>query len=209
VAEAGDILTLAEARAALRQGTSTASDTEIALLVTAASIAIDRGTGPVVTRTITGDTYDGDDDGAGHTTSMIQLRYWPVGSVTTVTEDGATLTAVTDYHIDLEKGQLWRRSGDYDWRWECGRDNITVTYTAGRFANTAAVDSWWKQGARLLVRHLWRAEQWNVAGIGPQEFDVPQVAYPTFAIPKAVMDWYGPLWRLSSRDPAEARGGFA
>ena len=200
MAQTEDILTLAEGRSALRQGASTANDTEITLLITACSIAIDRGIGPVVRRTITADTFDGEG-------TFLQLRSWPVVSVTTVVEDNVTLTS-DQYLVDYEKGQLFRRSGDYDYPWEIGRDNITVTYVAGRFASTATVDAWYKQGARLLLRHQWRSEQWNTSGITAQDFEVPQVAYPSFSIPKAVIDWYGPLWRLASRDPSKPTGGF-
>lgn len=195
-----DILTLAEGQAALRQGTSTANDTTIALLITASSIAIDRGIGPVVRRTVTADTFDGEG-------VFIQLRSWPVTTVTTVVEDGTTLTS-DQYLIDYEKGQLYRRNGDYDYPWEIGRDNIEVTYTAGRFASTATVDAWYKHGCRLLLRHQWRSEQWNTQGIGATDYEVPQVAFPSFSIPKAVIDWYGPLWRLASRDPSKPTGGF-
>jgi hypothetical protein len=204
VAATEDILTLAEGRSALRQGTSTANDTDIALLITASSVAIDRGIGPVVIRTITSDSYDGEER---RRQSMIQLRYWPVVTMTTVVEDGTTLAA-GDYHVDKEKGQVWRRSGDDDYWWEDGRDNLVFTYTAGRYAATANVDPWYKHGCRLLLRHQWRSEQWNTQGIGATDYEVPQVAFPSFSIPKAVIDWYGPLWRLASRDPSRPTGGF-
>jgi hypothetical protein len=200
VAQTEDILTLAEGRSALRQGASTANDTDITLLITACSISIDRGIGPVVRRTITADTFDGEG-------TFLQLRSWPVVSVTTVVEDGTTLTS-DQYLVDYEKGQLYRRDGDYDYPWEIGRDNVEVTYVAGRFASTSTVDAWYKQGCRLLLRHQWRSEQWNTSGIGVTDYEVPQVAYPSFSIPKAVIDWYGPLWRLASRDPSKPTGGF-
>lgn len=195
MADALDILTLAEGKAALRQGTVTANDTDIELLITAASTIIDRGVGPVVRRTITNEVHDGEGQ-------MLQLEWWPVSTVTTVIEDGITL-APSAYHADLDRGQVWRRLSDWDYPWEVGRANVAFTYIAGRFANTAAVTPFFKAGARLLLRHLWRSEQWNVTGLGPQEFDVPQVAFPTYAVPKAVADWFGPQWRES-----RGRGGF-
>lgn len=195
MAEDADILTLAEARSALRQGSSTADDTTIELLITAASIRIDQGVGPVVRRTITAETLDGEG-------TMLQLAHWPVVSVTSVVEDGTTLTS-DQYRMDYEKGQLHRRLNDWDYPWEIGLDNIEVTYIAGRFASTATVDAFYKEGCRLLLRHLWRSEQWNVAGLGPQDFDVPQIAYPTYSVPKAVIDWFGGAWR------DRGRGGFA
>lgn len=200
MADTLDVLTLAEGYACLRQGSSTANATTITYLITAVSRRLDRGVGPIVRRTLTAETYDGEG-------TFIQLASWPVSSVTTVTEDGTTLTS-DDYYIDSEKGLLYRIQGDYDYRWELGRDNVEVTYIAGRYASTATVDEDYKQGARLMLRHLWRSEEWNVNGLGVQDFDVPQVAFPSFSVPKAVIDWFGPLWRESSRDTAKARGGF-
>lgn len=204
-----DVLTLAEARTALRQGAGTANDTVIANLVTAASLRLDQGVGPIVTRTIVGDTYDGlsAEWAPGRGGSIIQLRSWPVGTVTTVTEDGVTL-ADTGWYIDTETGQLFRILGRVDYPWSAGRDNVAVTYTAGRFTDTASVDWFYKEGAVLLLRHLWGSEQWAPPSTAAAEFDAPQVRYPSFAVPRAVIDWFGPLWRQSSRDTAEPRGGF-
>lgn len=204
MADTLDILTLAEAQSCLRQGSSTANDTTIALLVTAVSRRIDRAIGPVVTRTLTAETYDG-------VGTFIQLLSWPVSSVTTVVEDGTTLTT-DDWYIDKEKGLLYRQNNGLDWSWahtvSNHRDTVAVTYVAGRYADTASVDAYYKEGARLMLRHLWRSEEWNVNGLGVQDFDVPMVAFPSFSVPKAVIDWFGPLWRESSRDTAKARGGF-
>lgn len=188
MAEATDILTLAEARTALNQGTQTSNDTEIAAIVTAISERLDDnedGLGPVIIRQLPQQTYDG----AG---TCIQLTSWPVHSVSAVTEDGTAL-AVADYHIDTEKGLLYRQSGDYDKAWCVGRDNIAVTYKAGRYASTETVPEKFKQGARLFLKHQWAAEQWGQETIG--EFDVPQVRFPAFAVPNAVREWFGASWR--------------
>lgn len=195
MAEDNDILTLAEARAALNQGTQTSNDTRITALVTAISERIDDnedGLGPVVIRQPPQETHDG----AG---TCIQLKFWPVATIVTVTEDGTTLAAA-DYHIDSDTGLLYRRSGNYDRKWCEGRANIVVDYTAGRYASTAAVPEKFKQGARLFIKHQWSAEQWGEETIG--EFDVPQVRFPAFAIPNAVREWFGGLWRGQ-------KGGFA
>lgn len=191
MAEATDVLTLAEARAALNQGSAqTNNDTRIAALVSAISQRLDDssdGVGPIVTRIEPEATYDGEG-------TAIQLNSWPVSSVTSVTEDAIALTSV-QYHLDGEKGLLYRRDGDYDDNWCVGRDNVAVVATVGRYASTATVTEFYKQGARLLLKHLWRAEQWNVDGIGAGDFDVPQVAFPSFSIPNAVKDWFGGEWR--------------
>jgi hypothetical protein len=40
--------------------------------------------------------------------SPVQLTRWPVTTITSVTEDGTTLTAGTGYEVDKARGQLWR-----------------------------------------------------------------------------------------------------
>ncbi len=196
MALATDILTLAEARTALNQGiTQTANDTVITYLVSALSQRLDDsedGVGPVIIRDIGQESYDGEG-------VAIQLDSWPVHSVSAVSEDGTTLTS-TQYHIDTEKGLLYRQDGDYDEPWCVGRDNVLVTYRAGRYASTVTVPERYKHGARLFLKHLWRAEQWSEASLG--DFDVPQVSFPGFAVPNAVREWFGGEWR-------GMKGGFA
>lgn len=202
-----DVITLAEAKVALHMGATTANDTELTAMITAISQRLDLAVGPIVTRTVTAETYDGSDTlGGTHgvsRASMIQLKSWPCTAVTTVVESGTTLTVTTDYVADLEKGQLWRRIGAWDYLWRYGRDNIAVTYTAGRFANTAAVDEWYKQGAYLMLQHHYRARQWNVGPLGGGDFQVPQIAFPAYSVPNAVVEWFGTEWRDTKR------GGFA
>ena len=196
MAEATDILTLAEARTALRQGsTQTANDTVIAHLVTAVTEHLDGddGIGPTVIRTVTGETHDGRG-------TCIRLAHRPVESITTITESSVAVDP-SGWLLDAETGFVYRRNGDRDTCWESGRDNIVVTYEAGRVATTVGVSAHIKQGAILFLRHLWRAEQWNAEGITSADFEVPQVAYPSFSVPNAVKDWFGGQWRGT-------RGGF-
>lgn len=208
---ATDVLTSAEAKAVLRQGASTANDTEITALITAVSERLDKAVGPIVTRTITADTYDGTVSGRGVYSPrgdwdtrgvVIQLRSWPVGAITTVTENGTTL-ASTEYYIDAEIGQLYRLASGHDYPWSPGRDNIAVTYTAGRYADTASVAARYKQGAIMLLQHLWRTRTWSTTGVGTGDFQVPTVAFPAYGIPNAVAEWFGGEWR------EHKRGGFA
>jgi len=197
MASAIDVLTLDEGRAALRQGSSVTSDDGlIAAWITAVSIRLDAsdGVGPIVSRIITDETHDGGG-------SYGQLDHRPALSISAVTEDTTALTAA-QYHLDTEKSLLYRQDGEYDDYWCAGRDNIKTTYTAGRYASTELVDEFFKRGATLLLKHLWRSEQWNAQGITTTDFDVPQVAYPAFGIPNAVVEWFGSSWR-------GRKGGFA
>ena len=197
-----DWVTLTEAKTVLRLTSTTANDTELTALITAVSQRLDQAVGPVVIRTVTAETYD------GAWQPMLQLNYWPVAAITTVVETTAvgastTLTSA-QYLCDYEKGQLWRRTGNWDYGWYIGRENVAVTYTAGRFADTASVDGWWKQGAYMVLQQMWRSRQWAAPGVAPTgDFQVPQVAYPAMSFPKAVVEWFGKEWREKDR------GGFA
>lgn len=199
-----DWVTLTEAKTVLRLTSTTANDTELTGLITAVSQRLDEAVGPCVYRDLD-ETHDGARDGfltyEGQRT-MLQLKQWPIVAITTVTEDGAVL-ASTEYKADYEKGQLWRRVGTHDYLWRIGRENIQVAYTAGRYASTNLVAERYKQGCYLMLQHMWRSRQWSQAGISAGDFQVPQIAFPAFSVPNAVVEWFGAEWRDTKR------GGFA
>lgn len=192
-----DVLTLSEAKLALNLTGTTAHDVELAGFITASSLRLDELVGPVVRRHITDETHDG---GA----PSVFLRWWPVASVATVTEySGTTATVLTPespgsqpadayltepYSADptLKGPQLHRRSSGTDARFADGRGNVTVTYTAGRAVDTAAVDHRFKLAASLILINLWRSQQDSSGGMG--EFDVPNQIFPRFAVPNAVRE---------------------
>jgi hypothetical protein len=58
----------------------------------------------------------------------LSLARFPVTTLTSVVEDGTTLTAA-DYELDAESGLLWRLSSDARVAWRARK--ITLTYTAG------------------------------------------------------------------------------
>lgn len=71
----------------------------------------------------------------------VWLPHWPVTAITSVVEDGTTLTAGTDFYLadDGAKGELVRLSGSgYGSFWEPKPQSIVVSYTAG-FATVADV----------------------------------------------------------------------
>ena len=193
MADTRDILTLAEARAAIDIGASdTSHDTVLAAVITAMSYRFDDEFGPVVVRTITSEAHDGGSD-------RVVLRYRPVSSVTTATEyDGTTaqvLTAETnstkpDNAYLLERGGksgiLRRRSANADARFPSGRQNVVVTYVAGRFASTSVVDQRFKDAARVALVNRWQHYLTSVEGA--DEYDVPRSSFPTFAIPRFVVE---------------------
>lgn len=73
--------------------------------------------------TVTAETHDG---GSG----SVFLRQPPVTSVTTVDENGITLTAA-DYLLYPEQGRLVRLSGGYPYRWLWKPRTVVVTYVGG------------------------------------------------------------------------------
>lgn len=148
-----DILTIDEARDAIN--VTAGHTSEIEVMVTAVSRRIDDLCGPVVVRTVTDELHDGG-------TSGLFLHHYPVASITSVTEySGGTPTTVTPETTTvaggyrLANGVLSRRSSWGMSRWG---SQVTVTYEAGRYADTAAVDAKFKMAAGAVLRRLWTRE---------------------------------------------------
>lgn len=165
ITSAYDLLTLAEAKAALNiDPDDDQFDVELAMYVTALSQRIDDLCGPVVKRTVTDERHDA-------TTGPVWLNQVPVASVSlvieyvsgmaTTLEAEASLTEAGDYVL-LDPGtvnsRLARRSSFYDRWWSTG-STVVVTYVAGRFSSTAAVSPKFKQAAAKALAWLWRGDQ--------------------------------------------------
>lgn len=159
MADALDILTLPEAKTAINiDSLNIDHDDEIAQQVTAVSRLIDDECGPVVQRTITAELHDGG-------SSLIMLRHYPVASITTLREAaGSTITTLsavafggTGDGYSLRDGVLSRRAGGRVTSWTYG-DAVEVTYVAGRYATTAAVDAKFKSCAAAILRRIWKRE---------------------------------------------------
>lgn len=193
-----DLITYAEGLDAIQQDSLADSDDEAALerIITGVSRQVDRDWGPMVARSVTA-LHDG-----GH--PIVFLEQYPVSSITTVYErTGTTQTTITaenyasptanDYLLDAATGRLWRRSVGGDYCWATGRRNITVTYSAGRYASTSAVDSHVKLAAKIAVRHVWAMEK----GLGSPTFGSMgqelSTGWPApFTIPRASAALLGP-----------------
>jgi hypothetical protein len=198
-----DLLTRAEAKTALRIGQGDSSnDAILDAYITAASRALDQWAGHTVALTITSELHDGTNRSGRGFRHKIILRHRPVIAVTTVIEhragDPLTLAAETTtvqptdaylaerYDPDpaLLNGHIRRRASGEDAWFEYGRQNIAVTYTAGRVQSTSQVDARFKHACRLTLENLWRDREPGLEAQG--EFDVPRQSFPTFAIPNAV-----------------------
>lgn len=188
MADALDLVTLEEVET-YTGGNESPTD----LFITAVSRLIDERVGPVVQRTITAEMHNG---GSHH----IYLKHAPVASVTSVTEyQGTTAVSLTEedpgtspgsgYVLDAAAGRLTRRSGKLDWRFYPGRDNVSVTYVAGRYEDTGQVDERFKMAALISIRQLWSREQ----GMGTVTFGVDgqPLLGATFALPNAALAMLG------------------
>ena len=192
-----DILTLEEALQAIGSSANSANDDKIVPWNTAVARRLDDLCGPVVRRTVTGELHDGG-------STYIDLRFFPVNSITTITEyvstTGTALTVETNaskpagaylteaYSADAAylSPRIYRRSSGGDATFATGRRNIAVTYVAGRSTNTTTADAKFKQAAAIMLKNLWRSMQESAVVVN--EFDVPQVNFPRFAVPNAVRD---------------------
>lgn len=85
----------------------------------------------------------------------------PVLSITSVVEDGTTLTA-DDYDLDPVSGLLWRGEMGSGRTWERDAGGTTVTWVAG-YANPPLPV---QQGVLELLDHLWESRQGTVPRFG-------------------------------------------
>lgn len=196
VADTLDVIDIDTARAAL--GAQGRKDDLLAVYITAVSRLLDDRCGPVVQRTITDELHDG---GA----PLIQLRHGPVTSFSSVVEaQGTTTVTLTRQTFGTApaegyiarahrttsapfSGTLERVSGGYTCAFCPGTSTVKATYTAGRYATTAAVDNRFVQAALICLRNLWRNEQGQVSPT-PGELELPMANFARFALPNSVKE---------------------
>lgn len=192
------IIPLATARATLNVGDAqTADDAEMLGYLVSARIVVEHICGPIlsaeVSRTVSG---------GGR--AALPLPTVP-NSVTSVTEDGTTLTDGVDFCWD-ENGLLWRGSVPHAGTWSAaGVRNVTVVYEVGDTTVPQNVI----QAAGYLVRHWWSQTQqasrpFMGSGYGPEEGMSGQYNLVAgYAIPNLVREL------LEPSVPATRRAGFA
>lgn len=148
-----DALTHLRGRAAIKGAVDTDQLRWLCYLATQA-VAGDLGRA-VVRETVT-EKHDGD-------VRALRLRRTPVRSITSVTENGVSLSATdgVDWTLDAQPrtGLLWRGSTTVSpescVEWACGRANITVVYVAGYSPTPAVV----RHVALETVARLWQTSQ--------------------------------------------------
>ncbi|HET7486840.1 MAG TPA: hypothetical protein VFJ85_02860 [Acidimicrobiales bacterium] len=200
MADVLDLISLSEAKRALNiDVTETLVDIELAGVVTAVSRRLDDLCGAVVTRTLTGDLYDGEGDtqiflrrapiGITATTTVSSVvEYQPnSGGSVTLTEETITVKPSEGYMLDPTTGILYRRRGGWDSYWWPGRRNVAVTWAPGRYPDTASVDEKFRSAAAIAVAHIWT----NIgAGAGAGRFGADNgqaFGIPPWDVPKAAL----------------------
>lgn len=157
-----DVITLDEAKAAISNNAGVNNDDLLTAYITAVSQAIDQACGPVVIRTVTAEMHDGGAD-------RIFLNSYPIVALSAITEYAGTSSVVlteqtagtipdAGYLVRKDAGYIERLSSGQPWQFSTGVGNVSVTYTAGRFANTAAVSAKFKQAAAITLANIWRRE---------------------------------------------------
>lgn len=212
MADAYDLLTLAEAKTAVKQSATTTYDVLLTAWNTAVARRLDLAVGPIVQRTVTAELQDG----GSHS---VQTRYYPVSSFMTVKEyistTATTLTRETNaskpndaymampYRVDptFFSGILRRRTNGtpipFCWAALNVEQAVELTYVAGRYASTSVVDELFKSAARLMLQNIWNSARPDLGQSG--EFDAPQHNWPRFAIPNAVRTMLADHWQDGPR----------
>lgn len=168
-----DILDLAGARKALRlPAADTADDGDLTeTYIPAVTQIVESLAGPQ-TSTV-GRTWTAD----GGTASILLPS--AVTAVSQVIESGLTLTADSDYIVDLDAGVVSRGSTLVPSTFQSGNQNVVITYDTDVTATKNVV-----LAARIILRHIWQADnQGQRPDFGEQDDDV--VMTPTgYLIPK-------------------------
>lgn len=138
------LISLAVAKAHLNIAAAvTTHDAELRDAILTASDVVEGIVGQVGRRTVV-ETH------SGRGTPGLALRQTPALAVTEVTVNG-TVVAADGYNLS-DAGVLYRVSGYTDLSWPAGRNNITVTYTAGRTSTPPAVLDAVKELVRINFR---------------------------------------------------------
>jgi len=186
---ATDLLTIQEARSALRFGvTDVELEPELERLISSTSQLFDDYFGAMVARTVTAELHDTPRAGR-----PVRLRVRPAYSITTVTVDG-TAVASSGYTVGAggDGNLLYRLTASQYSSWQAVQaQGISVTYDAGRYADTASVPAKVKDAALLQLRHMVRPTQFGVNEIS--EFDTAAVVQVTAGLSRGVKNMFPEL----------------
>ena len=124
------------------------------------------------------------------------LSRFPVGTVTSVVEDGVTLTAA-DYEVEPATGFLWRLSGEERSCWASAK--VVVTY-AGGYALLDDLPHDIERAVIVMVKQAWFArnrdpmvKSMSIDGVSSRDYWIGTVPGDNGAIPaeaEALLDFY-------------------
>lgn len=196
-----DLLTDTEAKLAIGKGVL--DQDKLTLLqsgITAVSLKLAECVGPVIYSTLTAELHSGG-------RSYVYLDKRPVQGIVQVVEydytTAGTLTAESNaakptsgYRFNATNGRVTRRSGNCNYLFPRGTDNVLITYVAGRYTQTSTVGDRYKDAARLILKNAWRA--YETAAVQMGEFAVPHASFPTFITANAAKDMLADEWQSGS-----------
>lgn len=200
------VLTDEEARERLGIGSNDQVDMGVlSSFNTAATEFLESTIGPIVQGTVT-ELHSGAKNGIART--HIYLKQAPVGTVTQVVEYCGTIAGTLTEETNAVKpsagymlssptsGKLLRRANGCVAQFPTGERNVQVSYTAGRYTAGTLVPERYKQAVTYILKNAWRLYEDSTTTLG--EFVVPSAAFPTFAMPKAVIELLGDQWNTGS-----------
>jgi len=177
VADPLDVCTLEDVKASLGL-TDGSFDAELSANITAVSRMLDKKCGAIVQRTLTAEDLSSTWASAAGSYPLASFKFAPVVTVTTLTMyEGITSTVLTEqtpgtapsngYRLDRETGAVFRLKAGIPWPFPA-YSMLVATYSAGRYATTAAVDDRFARAGVLTVVEQWRANK----GMGTVTFGV-------------------------------------
>lgn len=126
---------------------------------------------------------------------LIVLRHRPIVSITSVVEDGTTLTEDDDYEVDEDAAILYRLVDDERQHWLAAK--YVITYAAG-YALIGDLPRGIEEAVRRMVKAAWFArsrdplvKQVEVAGISSRSYWVGSAPGATEGLPpdiRALLD---------------------
>jgi hypothetical protein len=179
------ICSLADIKAHLNTpAATTTNDAELLNMALAISDAVEAYLGyPIRQRTVT-ELYDGGEQALALRTTPCPCtvcQQYSTLTITTVVENGVTLTPVTDFIVDTRRGMLRRGAYGYGWCWLFLKaQGISVTYTTGY----AATPPWARQAFLRAIANSWqRTQQRPHPGISQAPMGDEMPAQNPFALP--------------------------
>ena len=140
------LLGMAECRTVLGLGLDTSRDEMVREYLEAATELIEDHVGQSYRRRTIVETHDG-----GRVALL--LRRGPVQSITSVTENGASIPS-TAWVLDTSADLLYRGTILAPFPWITGTQNVVVTFVTGAASVSARV----RQACRVTLQHIWATQ---------------------------------------------------